>query len=60
MMPCRALAGLLLGLVLLAIGTLVCFEEVMAPDGHLWMLPPALLPGALTLGLTVLILKASK
>ena len=56
MMPWRALAGLLLGVALVAIGMLVCFEEVMAPDGRLWMLPPALVPGALTLGLTFLIL----
>ena len=59
-MPWRALVGLLLGVVLLAIGMLVCIEAVMAPGGRLWMLPPALLPGVLTLGLTFLILSKSQ
>jgi hypothetical protein len=60
MMPWCALAGLLLGFALMAIGALVCFQEIMAPDGRLWMLPPALVPGALTLGMTFLIVSKLK
>lgn len=59
-MPWRALAGLLLGAVLLGIGMLICIEAVIAPGGRLWMLPPTLLPGALTLGLTFLLLSRSQ
>ena len=59
-MPLRALVGLLLGALLLGIGTLVCIEAVKAPGGRLWMLPPALFPGVLTLGLTFLVLRKSQ
>lgn len=52
-MPWRAVIGGVLGLALLALGVLLCFRA------NFWILPPALFPGALTLGLAYLVLRTS-
>ena len=60
-MPWRAMIGFLLGFALLAVGALVCADAIIESEHlRLWMVPPALLPGAITLALAVLILRASK
>ena len=60
-MPWRAVIGFLFGFALLAVGALVCAEALMDSENlRLWMLPPALFPGTITLALAVLILRAAK
>lgn len=60
-MPWRALIGGVLGLALLLLGALICFEAITATNRSvLWHLPLALVPGALTLWLAYLVLRLSK
>ena len=59
-MPLRAMIGFLLGFALLAVGALICADAITESEHlRLWMFPPALLPGAITLALAVLVLKVS-
>jgi len=60
-MPWRALVGGVLGFALLILGVLICVEAVTSADrALLWLLPPALFPGALTLWLAYLVLRLCK
>jgi hypothetical protein len=50
-----------LGFALLVLGVLLCFQAIAGAEGAIfWILPPALFPGALTLCLAYLVLRASR
>ena len=60
-MPWRAMIGGALGSALLVLGVLLCFQAIAGAEGAIfWILPPALFPGALTLCLAYLVLRASR